>query len=62
MTPFLQYDIARQMASDRVRSSATAREIRRARRARRRSRAPVAMVVGLPQRTPGTWVVERAAS
>lgn len=62
MTPFLHYEIARQVANDRVTASATAREIRRARKARRRSRAPAATVTDLPRRAPGTWVVERAAS
>jgi len=58
----MQLEIARQVTTERVSESATAREIRRARRARRRSRAPVATVIEMPRRRPGTWVVERAAS
>jgi hypothetical protein len=62
MSPFLHYDIARQVNDTRLREGQSVRDVRRARRARRRARAPVAIVVPFPQREPGTWVIERQAS
>jgi hypothetical protein len=62
MSPFLHYEIARDVTAERRSSATTAREIRRARRARRRSRAPAGTVIELPRRRPNSWVVDRAAS
>jgi hypothetical protein len=62
MSPFLHYEVAREITAERQSSAMTAREIRRARRARRRSRAPAGTVIELPRRRPNSWVVDRAAS